>query len=90
VAFAPCDLARCSHLAEGRSWLRRLKAPLNQRLTLSQHREILVVRQQAETTRRAALSLGIDTEHGEITARAHEMRAWMALTTGDYHGVAGS
>jgi tetratricopeptide (TPR) repeat protein len=44
-------------------------------------------RAAAETTRQAALSLGTDAEHGEIKAWAHEIRAWMALTTGDYHGV---
>ena len=75
-----------------------------QRLTLKQHREILVLagwialliacveydtgnRQAAETTRRAALSLGTEADHAEITGWAHEMRAWMNLTTGDYHGV---
>ena len=44
-------------------------------------------RQAAETTRQAALSLGTDADHGEIMAWAHEMRAWMNLTSGDYHGV---
>ena len=75
-----------------------------QRLTLRQHREILVLagwvallvgcveydtgnRHAAETTRQAALSLGVEADHGEIIAWAHEMRAWINLTTGDYHGV---
>ena len=44
-------------------------------------------RNEAETTRRAALSLGTETDNAVITAWAHEMRAWMALTTGDYRGV---
>ena len=44
-------------------------------------------RHPAETTRQAALSLGVEADHGEIIAWAHEMRAWMTLTTGDYHGV---
>jgi hypothetical protein len=44
-------------------------------------------RSAAETTRQAALSLGGEAEHAEIQAWAHEIRAWMALTTGDYHGV---
>lgn len=44
-------------------------------------------RHAAETTRQAALSLGIEADHGEIVAWAHEMRAWINLTTGDYHGV---
>lgn len=45
------------------------------------------MRHDAETTRRAALSLGAETDNAEISGWAHEMRAWMALTTGDYHGV---
>ncbi len=98
--FMPSDQL----LAESRNWLRRLTALRGQRLTLTQHREILVLagwlalligcveydngmRQQAETTRRAALSLGTETDNAEISAWAHEMRAWMALTTGDYRGV---
>ena len=44
-------------------------------------------RSAAETTRQAALSLGTEAEHAEIRAWAHEIRAWMALTSGDYHGV---
>ncbi|MBB5789875.1 XRE family transcriptional regulator [Jiangella mangrovi] len=41
----------------------------------------------AESTRRAALSLGTEAGHGEIQGWAHEMRAWFALTSGDYRGV---
>jgi len=91
-------------LIEGRAWLRRITAMQGQRVTLKQHREILVQagwvallvgcveydtgnRQAAETTRQAALSLGTEADHGEIIAWAHEMRAWINLTTGDYHGV---
>ena len=98
--FLPSDQL----LTEGRNWLRRLNALRGQRLTLAQHREILVLtgwlalligcveydsgrRNEAETTRRAALSLGTETDNAVITAWAHEMRAWMALTTGDYRGV---
>jgi hypothetical protein len=44
-------------------------------------------RQAAETTRQGALSLGEETDHAEIQGWAHEIRAWMNLTTGDYHGV---
>ncbi len=44
-------------------------------------------RQAAESTRQAALSLGTEADHAEIRAWAHEIRAWMALTTGNYHGV---
>jgi transcriptional regulator with XRE-family HTH domain len=98
--FLPSDQL----LTEGRNWLRRLNALRGQRLTLAQHREILVLtgwlalligcveydsgrRNEAETTRRAALSLGTETDNAVISAWAHEMRAWMALTTGDYRGV---
>jgi hypothetical protein len=34
-----------------------------------------------------ALSLGEETDHAEIQGWAHEIRAWMNLTGGDYHGV---
>src|SRR5262249_26410267 len=44
-------------------------------------------RPAAETTRRGALSLGAEADHGEIQGWAHEIRAWMNLTIGDYHGV---
>ena len=91
-------------LIEGRNWLRRLNALLDRRLTLAQHREVLVLagwlalligcveydtglRHDAETTRRSALSIGKEADNAELSAWAHEIRAWMALTTGDYHGV---
>ncbi|MEU1120803.1 MULTISPECIES: XRE family transcriptional regulator [unclassified Streptomyces] len=44
-------------------------------------------RRAAEGTRQAALSLATESEHGEIAGWAHEMRAWFALTSGDYRGV---
>lgn len=44
-------------------------------------------RHAAESTRRAALSLATESDHAEIAGWAHEMRAWFALTTGDYRGV---
>lgn len=44
-------------------------------------------RHAAETTRRAALSLATEAENAEVSGWAHEMRAWFALTTGDYRGV---
>lgn len=98
--FMPADQL----LTEGRAWLRRITALRDQRVTLKQHREILVLagwvallvgcveydtgqRHAAETTRQAALSLGAEADHGEIIAWAHEMRAWINLTTGDYNGV---
>jgi hypothetical protein len=91
-------------LTEGRAWLDRITQALSQRLTLRQHREVLVLggwitlliacvehdtgnRPAAETTRRGALSLGEEADHGEIQGWAHEIRAWMNLTIGDYHGV---
>jgi hypothetical protein len=43
--------------------------------------------QLAESTRRAALSLGEEAGAPEVIGWAHEMRAWFALTTGDYRGV---
>ncbi|MBB5869120.1 tetratricopeptide (TPR) repeat protein [Allocatelliglobosispora scoriae] len=44
-------------------------------------------RQQAEATRQAALSLGLESGSAQIQGWAHEMRAWYALTRGDYLGV---
>jgi len=98
--FMPSDQL----LAEGRSWLRRITEFHGQRVTLSQHREILVLagwialliacveydtgdRQAAEMTRQAALSLATEADHAEIRRWAHEIRAWIALTSGNYHGV---
>lgn len=44
-------------------------------------------RQAAEATRRSALSLGEEVGNSGILGWAHEMRAWFALTSGDYRGV---
>lgn len=44
-------------------------------------------RRAAEGTRKAALSLGVEIAHPGILGWAHEMRAWFALTSGDYRGV---
>jgi hypothetical protein len=44
-------------------------------------------RRGAEATRLAALSLGQEAGHADIIGWAHEMRAWYALTQGDYRGV---
>ena len=91
-------------LNDGRTWLRKIAQAQDQRLTLSQHRETLVLagwvtlliacveydtgnRAAAEATRRIALSLGREADHAEIQAWAHEIRAWMNLTSGDYNGV---
>ncbi|MFJ9517484.1 multiprotein-bridging factor 1 family protein [Kitasatospora sp. NPDC101801] len=89
---------------EGREWLSRVASLRSERLTLSQHREVLTLagwlallvgcveydmglRHEAEATRKAALSIGLETDHAEIRGWAHEMRAWFALTTGDQRGV---
>jgi tetratricopeptide (TPR) repeat protein len=44
-------------------------------------------RSGAEATRREALSLGQESGSADVAAWAHEMRAWFALTRGDYRGV---
>lgn len=44
-------------------------------------------RRAAESTRKAALSLGQEVGSPGILGWAHEMRAWFALTSGDYRGV---
>lgn len=44
-------------------------------------------RRAAEATRKMALSLGTDVDHPGILGWAHEMKAWFALTAGDYRGV---
>lgn len=91
-------------LHEGRQWLRQVGSLQSQRLTLSQHREVLTLagwlallvgcveydmgdRRAAESTRRAALSLGGESENPEISGWAYEMRAWFSLTQGDYRGM---
>jgi tetratricopeptide (TPR) repeat protein len=45
------------------------------------------LRRDAETTRRAALSLGEEAEDQEVMGWAQEMRAWYALTQGDYRAA---
>ncbi|SCG19220.1 hypothetical protein GA0070610_5585 [Micromonospora echinofusca] len=44
-------------------------------------------RRAAEGTRKAALSLGEEAGNAAVSAWAYEMRAWYALTQGDYRGV---
>jgi transcriptional regulator with XRE-family HTH domain len=44
-------------------------------------------RRTAEATRKSALSLGQEVGSPGILGWAHEMRAWFALTAGDYRGV---
>ena len=99
----PCADPRELH-AEGTAWLRRITSLLDGRLTLAQHREVLVLagwvallvgcvdydlgrRTEAEATRRAALSLGRESDHAEIVGWAAEMAAWFALTQGNYRGA---
>jgi len=45
------------------------------------------MRAQSEATRKAALSLGDEAGHGDIVGWAHEMRAWYALTQGNFRGA---
>jgi tetratricopeptide (TPR) repeat protein len=44
-------------------------------------------RAESEATRRAALSLGEESGNADIIGWAHEMRAWYALTQGNYRGA---
>jgi hypothetical protein len=44
-------------------------------------------RRGAEATRQAALRLGVEADSAGVLGWAHEMRAWFALTAGDYRGV---
>lgn len=44
-------------------------------------------RGDAEVTRKAALSLGEEADNSEVMGWAHEMRAWYALTQGNYEGA---
>lgn len=44
-------------------------------------------RREAEATRRAALSLGEEADNADVMGWAQEMRAWYALTQGDYQGA---
>jgi len=91
-------------LTEGRAWLGRVANLQHQRLTLSQHRDVIALAGQlallvgcveydsgiggaAEATRRAALDLGSEAGDPSIVGWAHEMKAWFALTAGDYRGV---
>jgi tetratricopeptide (TPR) repeat protein len=45
------------------------------------------MRAASEATRRGALSLGDEAGHGDVMGWAHEMRAWYALTQGNYRGA---
>jgi hypothetical protein len=99
----PCGDPHELH-AEGTAWLRRITSLLDGRLTLAQHREVLVLAgwvallvgcvdydlgrcTAAEATRRAALSLGREAEHGGILGWGAELAAWFALTQGNHRGA---
>jgi hypothetical protein len=45
------------------------------------------LRPDSEATRRAAFSLGEESGRADVMGWSQEMRAWFALTRGDYHGV---
>jgi hypothetical protein len=91
-------------LIEGRTWLRRVIALGNKRLTLAQHSEVMSLAGQiallvgcveydmgqeraAEATRQAALELGLESGNSDVVGWAHEMRAWYALTQGQYRSA---
>jgi tetratricopeptide (TPR) repeat protein len=44
-------------------------------------------RPEAEATRKAAFSLGQEADNAGVMGWAQEMRAWYALTQGNFHGV---
>lgn len=87
---------------EGQEWLRRMTRLLDERLTYSQHGEVLGLagrlallvgcteydvglQVNAETTRQFALELGTELDDRDLMGWAHEMSAWFAITSGDYH-----
>ncbi|WP_320068350.1 XRE family transcriptional regulator [Micromonospora sp. RTGN7] len=45
------------------------------------------LRQAAEATRKAALSLGAESGNSDVVGWAHEMRSWYALTQGQYRSA---
>ena len=84
-------LRRITHLLDGRLTLSQHQEVL----TLAGWLALLVgclqydmgQRGVADTTRKAALSLGEESGNAEIAGWAQEMAAWFALTQGDYRGV---
>lgn len=89
---------------QAHTWLARIVALLDNRLSLSQHREVVSLagtvalilgcvqydmgqRAEAESTRRAALALTTEAEDTHQMSWAYELRAWFALTQGNYRGV---
>ena len=102
-----CDYARidpATLISESREWLARITGLLDQRLTLSQHRDVLDSAAwltllvgcleydggrytAAEATRVAALQLGTEAGNAAVVGWAHELRAWFALTQGNYREV---
>ena len=84
-------LQRITHLIDGRTTL----AQHRELLSLAGLVALLLgcveydtgLRRDAEVTRRAALSLGQEAEDQDVMGWAQEMRAWYALTQGDYRAV---
>ncbi|MEU7481849.1 helix-turn-helix transcriptional regulator [Lentzea sp. NPDC042327] len=89
-------------LREGRRWLRRVvevrhssSSRWRDALELAGWLALLVGclehdmddRGSAEASRRTALSLGAEAGSAGVLGWAHEMRAWFALTAGDYSGA---
>jgi len=102
-----CDYVRRDPhelIADSRQWLMQLNPLLDERLTLTQHRDVLDAAGwltllvgclehdtgqtlASEATRIAAMQLGTEAGNNSIVGWAHEMRAWIALTTGRYRDV---
>lgn len=95
-AYMPADQL----LLEGKAWLARVVGLQHQRVSLAQHREIIAlagklsllvgcVEYDSGRPRDAEAALMLGREAGELSVQgwAHEMRAWFALTRGNYRGV---
>jgi transcriptional regulator with XRE-family HTH domain len=89
---------------ESQAWMATLIRVLDGRLTLAQHREVLVLAgwlallvgcleydtqdwRSADVSRRAAASLGHESDHASIMAWSQELTCWFALTQGRYRQV---
>ena len=84
-------LERITHLLDGRMTLAQHRELLSLAglvaLLLGCVEYDMGLRRDAEVTRRAALSLGHEAGDQDVLGWAHEMRAWYALTQGDYRAV---
>ncbi len=91
-------------IGESREWLSQITGLLGQRLTLSQHRDVLDSAAwltlligcleyddgqfaAAESTRLAALQLGVEAGNAAVIGWAHEMLAFFSLTHGRFREV---